>query len=224
LSLEELQDIVVEDLLRTGSLKFGEYRLVSGRLSPYYINLRQLVDGQTLDNLGRLYAREINTLVGVNTFSVLLGLAYAAIPLATSTAMSLWRDYRVLKRCAFDRKEPKDHGDPQDRLLSGGYLTDGDTILLIDDVLTTGDTKVAVKQVLESSGVRLQFRGVVVLFDRSELDEHGKPATESLEKNGLPVFSIFRAPKVMDLLIQRKKVPEEYQPKLRDYFSKYGST
>ena len=90
-------------------LKFGEFTLKSGRISPYFFNAGAFSSGRALAELGRCYARKIVD-SGVE-FDVLLGPAYKGIPLATTTAVALSEHHGIDIPFAYNRKEAKSHGE-----------------------------------------------------------------------------------------------------------------
>ncbi|MCB1841775.1 MAG: orotate phosphoribosyltransferase, partial [Halioglobus sp.] len=112
-------------------LKFGEFTLKSGRISPYFFNAGAFACGEALAALGRCYARRIVD-SGVQ-FDILLGPAYKGIPLVAGTAMRLAEQGVNLPYC-FNRKEAKDHGE-------GGTLVGAPLagrVLILDDVISAG--------------------------------------------------------------------------------------
>jgi orotate phosphoribosyltransferase len=217
----------VKFLVLHGILTFGSFKLKSGRVSPYYFNLRRISDGQTLSALAAYYTRKIVDDIGMDKFDAIFGPSYAGIPLALGVATELWRKHKTIKRYAFDRKEEKLHGNPEDRIIGGGSLCEGDRVLVIDDVITTGETKVECIRKLRSLKLRLSFVGILVAFDRLELDENGVYAGEVLEKGGLRLFSMVDAPSTFFYLSNRRiqgriYVTNSEIDSFNDYFRKYG--
>src|SRR5437868_2629184 len=95
--------------LSLGVLRFGEFKLKSGRLSPYFFNAGLFNSGRALADLGRHYA---NTIVTENLrFDMLFGPAYKGIPLVATTAVALFDDHQRSVAWSFNRKEAKDHGE-----------------------------------------------------------------------------------------------------------------
>lgn len=211
---------IVRFLLKNDILRFGEFRLKSGRSSPYYFNLRTPSDCEVMSKVGDLYAEKIYQDIGLESFDALLGVAYAGILPCYLTAESLWRNYQVKKRFAYNRKEIKRHGDPKNKALAGGQLKENDTILIVDDVLTTGETKMELRSQLEGVFQSLKFRGLLVFLDRCEVNEAGHDAKQTLEKQGLPVFSILPVTSMLDNLMET--VDEVTIEKLRSYVRAYG--
>lgn len=120
-------------------LKFGEFTLKSGRVSPYFFNAGAFASGRALAALGRCYARRIVE-SGIQ-YDVLLGPAYKGIPLAAVTAVALADEHGLDVPFAYNRKEAKTHGE-------GGVLVGAPLegrVLVIDDVITAGT---AVREVI----------------------------------------------------------------------------
>ena len=141
-------------------LKFGEFRLKSGRISPYFFNAGLFNTGKKLNFLAESYASAI---VESNlTFDVLFGPAYKGIPLVSATAIALSKEYDLEKPYVFNRKEEKHHGEKG--LLVGSNLEG--KVLVIDDVITAGT---AIREVIEIiSNTNAQISGVAVALDRQE--------------------------------------------------------
>ena len=113
-------------------LRFGQFTLKSGRVSPYFFNAGLFNTGKDLAKLGRFYAAALNA-EGVE-FDVLFGPAYKGIPVATATAIAMANDYGEDIPYCFNRKEAKTHGE-------GGNLVGSELkgrIMLVDDVITAG--------------------------------------------------------------------------------------
>lgn len=164
-------------------LKFGEFTLKSGRLSPYFFNAGAFACGEALASLGRCYARRIvDSGLG---FDVLLGPAYKGIPLAAATAIALADHHGINVPFAYNRKEAKSHGE-------GGELVGAPLqgrVLVIDDVITAGTAVREVIAMIEASGASLA--GVAVGLNRQERGEGEQSAIQELERDyGIPVLSI----------------------------------
>ena len=172
----------IDFLVAQGVLKFGEFTLNSGRVSPYFFNLGAVSDGSGFAELGRAYADAI--LAAEIEFDVLFGPAYKGIPIAVATATAL-AEQGVHVGVAYNRKEAKDHGE-------GGQLVGADVagrVLLVDDVLTSGK---AIRQSVDLI-VQTQARivGAVIALDRAELFDGGVTAVEALAGDlGVPILSI----------------------------------
>ncbi len=164
------------------ALKFGEFKLKSGRLSPYFFNASAFSSGLQLQILGRCY-RDAIAEYGVE-FDGLFGPAYKGIPLASSVAVAFadqGMDYPV----SFNRKEMKDHGE-------GGSLIGASPkgkILIVDDVLSSG---LAIRESIEIlKPFDTEIVGVLVALNRQERgQESDQMAAEELRESGIPIFEI----------------------------------
>ena len=176
------QQAFIDFLITQGVLKFGEFRLNSGRVSPYFFHLGAVSDGAGFAQLGRAYADAI--LAAEIDFDVLFGPAYKGIPIAVATATAL-AEQGVHVGVAYNRKEAKDHGE-------GGSLVGAEVsgrVLLVDDVLTSGK---AIRQSVDLIGqTDARIVGTVIALDRAELFDGGVTAVEALASDlGVPIVSI----------------------------------
>jgi orotate phosphoribosyltransferase len=166
-----------------GVLKWGEFTLKSGRVSPYFFNAGLFNTGAHLDQLSQAYAAAIAA-SGVE-FDVLFGPAYKGIPLAATTSVALARDFGINKPYAFNRKEIKDHGEGGQIV---GHALSG-RILIIDDVITAGTAIRESIDLIHQHGATPA--GVVVALDRMERGQGALSAIQEVEQQyGLPVMSI----------------------------------
>jgi len=130
--MQAYQQQFIELALANDVLKFGEFKLKSGRISPYFFNAGLFNTGRALAELGRCYAQAIIN-SGIK-YDVMFGPAYKGIPLVAATAMAMYLDHGIDVAYAYNRKEKKDHGE-------GGNLVGAPLegqILIIDDVITAG--------------------------------------------------------------------------------------
>ena len=172
----------IDFLIAQSVLKFGEFTLNSGRVSPYFFNLGAVSDGVGFAALGQAYAQTIID-AGLE-FDVLFGPAYKGIPIAVATATAL-AAHGVHVSVAYNRKEAKDHGE-------GGQLVGADVngrVLLVDDVLTSGK---AIRQSVELiARTNAEIVGAVIALDRAELFDGNVTAVEALAKDlRAPIVSI----------------------------------
>ena len=191
--MEQYQNDFVDFMLEIGALKFGEFTLKSGRVSPYFFNAGQFNQGSHLSQLGQFYAQAIEA-SGIK-FDVLFGPAYKGIPLAAATAIALNDSFNRSVPYSFNRKEAKDHGEGGDIV---GHPLEGD-ILIIDDVITAGTAIREAKDIIEASGAKM--KGVIVALDRQEKGKGELSAIQEVEQNfGISVLSIINLSHIVDYL------------------------
>jgi orotate phosphoribosyltransferase len=206
----------LELALELGVLQFGEFKLKSGRVSPYFFNAGLFNTGYAAAKLGRCYASAIDSLDV--EFDMLFGAAYKGIPLVALAAGALAehcdRDYPF----AFNRKETKDHGE--------GGLTIGAPIagrvLILDDVITAGT---AVREVLEVIGAAGGTpAGVLVALDREEIGTKARiSAVQQLASEiGVPIRSIVTLTDLVEHLEERAEHADNLAS-MRSYRNRYGA-
>lgn len=196
-------------------LKFGEFTLKSGRVSPYFFNAGAFSSGRALASLGRCYAQRIVD-SGVQ-FDVLLGPAYKGIPLAAVTAVALADHHDMDVPFAYNRKEVKSHGE-------GGVLVGAPLrgrVLVIDDVITAGT---AVREVIAMiAGAGAELAGVAVGLNRQERGEGKQSAIQELEQDyGIPVLSIIDMEHIITFLQMEGDEAIPALQAMRDYRQLYG--
>lgn len=226
--MEEWQKHLIEYLVKKEAILFGDFKLKSGRYSPYFFNLANVMrDGEGTMKAAEAYANAIHSFIGLDTVDYIHGPAYKGIPLAGATAVALFQRHHVSKRWGYDRKEPKTYGAHELWLV--GDIRDGDKILIVDDVATTGRTKIdAMNRIMETSErTNLQFTGVLIMLDRKEINEQGQSTSSYLKERGLKLYSILDAPMVFDymhgrLVEEAVYVDEEKYRDFQEYFRKFG--
>lgn len=215
--MDELQDYQREFIsfaLGHGVLRFGEFTLKSGRVSPYFFNAGLFNTGARLAGLGRFYADAI-VASGIE-YDVLLGPAYKGIPIAASTAVQLAERHGLDVPWAFNRKEAKDHG--EGGLIVGTPL-DG-RVLVVDDVITSGAAIREVMAVVDQSPGELA--GVVVSVDRQERGLGELSAIQEVARDHhVDVHAIVTLSDVIAYLHQTGEHAEHLDAVL-EYRSKYG--
>ncbi len=223
LSLSQWKQTLIKYIIQRRGLLFGEFTLKSGRKSPYFFNLANLInDGEGLQKTAEAFAETIREKLGSAKFDYIQGPAYKGIPLAGAIAMVLLQKYTENKRWGYDRKEAKGHGVSAEAWLVG-EINDDDRIILVDDVITTGLTKIKNIEKVEkySNKANLQFKAIFIFLDRQEKDTAGNNPIQFLEKRGLEVYSILRIRDVVEFLKDELIDSEQYKTFL-DYFNKYG--
>ena len=214
-------------LIKKGGLRIHQsFRLKSGRVSPYFINMGALNDGESLAKLRWVFASYIALLLKeglINDFDFVFGPAYKGINLASLTCEGLKEYYGINKRFLYDRKEVKNYGDvSMDGAIVGSeYFRPGQSILIVDDTITTGKTKVVSFERLSALGEH-RIEAVVVAVDRQETaEEYGMSAVQYLEKTfSVKIFPILPASEIYEM-IKRDLSPEERMAWV-DYYNRYG--
>lgn len=210
--MQAYQSEFIDLARRCDVLKFGEFTLKSGRISPYFFNAGAFSSGAALAVLGRCYAQCIVD-AGVH-FDILLGPAYKGIPLAAATAVALADHHGRDVAFAYNRKEAKAHGE-------GGVLVGAPLrgrVLVIDDVITAGTAVREVILMIQNAGAELA--GVVIGLDRQERGAGELSAVQQVQQSeGVPVFSIINMGHIIAYLEAADQGP---LLAMREYRNRYG--
>jgi orotate phosphoribosyltransferase len=199
--------------LELGVLRFGQFQLKSGRMSPYFFNAGLFNTGRALAELGRHYAQAIADCAPAH--DMLFGPAYKGIPLVTTTAIALADRHGRDTPWAFNRKEAKDHGE-------GGTIVGtplAGRVLIVDDVITAGTAIRESVDIIRRAGATPV--GVVIALDRQERGQGSRSAVQEVEQDlGLPVTSVI---KLTDLIAHvEAQGNTEQLAALRAYRAQYG--
>lgn len=206
----------IEFAIEQNVLRFGEFTLKSGRVSPYFFNAGLFSSGQALAKLGRFYAAALVE-AGVS-FDVLFGPAYKGIPLATTTAVALYDHHDIDTPYVFNRKEAKSHGE-------GGTLVGAPlkgNIMIIDDVITAGTAIREVMDIINTAGA--QPAGVLIALNRQERGQGELSAIQEVERDfNMPVVSIVSLNDIMTYLSEQDS-PEfaQHLEAVKAYRDQYG--
>jgi len=200
--------------LELGVLRFGEFTLKSGRVSPYFFNAGLFNTGYAAARLGRYYAAAIAD-SGVG-FDMLFGPAYKGIPLAALSAAALAEHQDMDVPFAYNRKEAKVHGE-------GGSIVGAPLagkVLIVDDVITAGTAVREAYQIISATGA--EVAGLAISLDRQERGQGSLSAVQELKQAlGIPVISIIRLNDLIDTLEESNEY-EEFLDPVVSYRKKYG--
>lgn len=177
--MEQYKKEFIEFMVDCGVLRFGDFITKSGRKTPFFINTGFYRTGSQLAKLGGYYARAIKEAFGLN-FDILFGPAYKGIPLSVAASMAISELYETDVKYCSNRKEVKDHGDRG--ILLGTPITDGDRIVIIEDVTTAGTSVGETMPILKAQG-NISVLGLVVSVDRMERGQGSKSALTEIEEN-----------------------------------------
>ncbi len=206
-----MKDAFIRLALDCNVLKFGEFTLKSGRISPYFFNAGLFYQGDALRQLGQFYAQTL--IQNSIDFQHLFGPAYKGLPLATTTAVAL-AEAGINTTVTFNRKELKTHGEGGQ--LIGAPLT-GNTVI-IDDVITAGTAFREAQQLINAHGG--QVTAVVIALDRCERGESRQSTLAEIQKQGIRVLSIITLYDLIDYL-QRHNEHQQVE-QLQHYQELYG--
>ena len=200
--------------LELGVLKFGEFTLKSGRVSPYFFNAGLFNTGYAAARIGRFYAAAIVD-SGVE-FDVLFGPAYKGIPLVALTAAALAEQYDVDVPWCYNRKEAKAHGE-------GGSVVGAPLngrVLIVDDVITAGTAVREACDIIRSNGA--EVAGLAISLDRQERGQGALSAVQELRSSlGIAVVNIIGLDDLIDALEESKEFAEFIDPVIA-YRRRYG--
>jgi orotate phosphoribosyltransferase len=218
--MKEYKKEFIRFLINNRSLKFGEFTLKSGRISPYFLNTGMLYSGEAVCKLGKFYAETIKDNVKED-YNVVFGPAYKGIPLAVSCASSLFSEFGINKDYSFNRKESKTHGDASG-IIVGKPLSKDDKIILIDDVITAGTAIRETIDLLATVGSP-KIVSVVVSVDRMEKGTGDLSAIQELRNSlGINFYPIVNIVEIMEFLITENTVDPGMIEKMEQYRKTYG--
>lgn len=212
--MQEYQHDFLDFALDVGVLRFGEFTLKSGRISPYFFNAGLFNTGASLAKLGRYYAQTIVE-SGIE-FDVLYGPAYKGIPLAAVTAAALYDNHQKDVAYAFNRKETKDHGEGG---IIVGHALEG-KVLVIDDVISAGTSVRESVDIINAQGA--ECAGIIIALDRQEKGQSDTSAIQEVKRDfNIPVAAIADLASLIKFLDQRGDL-QEHLPAIEKYRENYG--
>ena len=195
-------------------LKFGEFTLKSGRLSPYFFNFGLFQTGASLAKLGDYYAQAI--IDSKIEFDMLLGPAYKGIPLVAVIAANLYEKHGLDYPYAYNRKEIKDHGE-------GGNIVGAPLsgkVLVVDDVISAGTASREAANMVQEN--KAELAGICISLDRQERGQGDKSAVQEIaETYNISVINIIGLNQVIQYL-ETTQQDENLLARISDYREKYG--
>ena len=222
--MKEYKKEFITFLLNSKALKFGEFTLKSGRLSPYFLNTGMLHTGQAINRLGSFYASTIVDNIK-DEYTTVFGPAYKGIPLAIATVNALYHEHGIDVHYTFNRKEVKDHGDMG--LMVGKTPSPEDRVILVDDVITAGTAVRESLEILKGQG-NPRLTAVIISVDRMEKGTGEKSAIQELtESTGLKFYPIVTILDIIEYLktpslSESCPVDSSMVTKMEEYREKYG--
>lgn len=212
--MHDYQKDFIDFAIKNDVLRFGEFTLKSGRVSPYFFNAGLFNSGEALAKLGQYYAAAISE--SKVKFDVLFGPAYKGIPLATTCAVALYEHQNTNIPYSFNRKEAKAHGEGGNIV---GAALEGD-ILIIDDVITAGT---AIREAMDIiAAANAKPAGVIIALDRQEKGSGEFSAIQEVEQQyKIPVLSIIKLEHLISY-IENNADFAQYLDKVKAYRDQYG--
>ncbi|API87287.1 orotate phosphoribosyltransferase [Francisella uliginis] len=206
----------IEFALKSEVLKFGEFTLKSGRISPYFFNAGLFNSGNQLATLADYYAQKIAQ--SNIKYDILFGPAYKGIPLVAAISTVLALKYDIDIPYAFDRKEAKAHG--EGGIFVGANMTDK-KVLLVDDVMTAGTAFYESYNKLKT--INAKIAGVILSIDRQEKAKDSDiSATKKISQDfNIPVLAVTNFETIFEYV--KENLDQEMINKFKDYREKYGS-
>ena len=201
--------------IEAGVLRFGEFTLKSGRMSPYFFDTGLFKSGETLSKLAYHYAKNLN--IKESGSFMLFGPAYKGIPLATATSIELARHFNRNIEFSFNRKEIKDHGE-------GGQLIGAElkgNVIIIDDVITAGTSIIESIDIIKRS--EANAKSVIIALDRQEaINENNESAIDVIQnKYDITVNALARFSTLLKF-IETQPGLYQHATSLKEYQEKYG--
>ncbi len=204
----------IELAIKYEVLRFGEFTLKSGRVSPYFFNAGLFNSGYALAELGSCYAQSI--LDNNIDYDILFGPAYKGIPLVAAIVFALSVNHNIDKPYAFNRKEAKDHG--EGGLIVGAELNG--KILIVDDVITAGTAIREAIDIITTAGATTS--AVLIALDRQEKGKSELSAIQEVHRDyGIDVFSIITMADLIEYLAT-ESLFSRHLAAMKAYRQEYG--
>ena len=214
--MENYKQKFIEMSIQIGALKFGEFELKSGRVSPYFFNMGLFSTGQAIKNIGDFYASALEE--SNIEFDMLFGPAYKGIPLTSVMSASLFMNHDKDVPFVYNRKEKKDHGE-------GGQIVGpslSGKIVIVDDVITAGTAIKEASQIIREAGAEIS--GIIIAIDRQEKGAGEYSAVQEVSSNlGVPVISIVNLDQILAFVKNNSSEFEDHVEAIENYRKEYGA-
>ena len=212
--MRDYQREFLDFAIATGVLRFGQFTLKSGRVSPYFFNSGLFNTGHGLARLGQFYAAALME-AGLRP-QTLFGPAYKGIPLVSALAIALAEQHGLDLPYAFNRKEAKDHGE-------GGVIVGSELrgrVLIVDDVISAGTSVRESVALIQAAGG--QPAGVLIALDRQERGQGELSAIQEVEREfALKVLSIVTLDDLLGYLAHKPELARHHEA-VAAYRQRYG--
>lgn len=214
----------IQFLVQCDAIRFGEFKLKSGRIAPYFINTGMFDTGMKIKKLGFFYAQALQEHFK-GTFDGIYGPAYKGIPLCIAAAQAL-SDMGTDTGYVFNRKEAKTYGDKS--VVVGMPLSSESRLVLVDDVITSGK---AIRESLEvlAADSNPKVKGIVISVNRQEKGKTEKNALKEVEGTlGIPIHAIVTLSDIKSYLHNREingrtVLDDQMVAKIDAYLETYGA-
>ena len=214
--MENYKQNFIKMSIDIGALKFGEFELKSGRVSPYFFNMGLFSSGRSIKNIGDFYAASLEE--SNLEYDMLFGPAYKGVPLVSVLSSSLFVNHEKDVPFVYNRKEKKEHGE-------GGQIVGSPLegkIVIVDDVITAGTAIKEVSKMIIEAGAEIS--GILIALDRQEKGAGDSSAVEEVSRElGVPVISIVNLDHILTYVKNSPSELEAYVNRIEDYREKYGA-
>ncbi len=214
--MENYKQNFIQMSIDIGALKFGEFELKSGRVSPYFFNMGLFSSGRSMKNIGDFYAAALEE--SNLEYDMLFGPAYKGVPLVSVLSSSLFVNHEKDVSFVYNRKEKKEHGE-------GGQIVGqslAGKIVIVDDVITAGTAiKEASKMIIEAGA---EISGILIALDRQEKGAGDSSAVQEVSQGlGVPVISIANLDQILTYVKNSPSEFGDYVNRIEGYREKYGA-
>ena len=214
--MENYKQNFIQMSIDIGALKFGEFELKSGRVSPYFFNMGLFSSGRSMKNIGDFYAAALEE--SNLEYDMLFGPAYKGVPLVSVLSSSLFVNHEKDVSFVYNRKEKKEHGE-------GGQIVGPPLegkIVIVDDVITAGTAIKEVSKMIIEAGAEIS--GILIALDRQEKGAGDSSAVQEVSRElGVPVISIVNLDQILTYVKNSPSELEAYVNRIEDYREKYGA-